>query len=479
MQESKPDTVSSGVHLKQVLGLPTGILLVAGIMIGSGVFKKIVPMSQMLHNESYILIAWIVGGIITMFGAFTYAGLATMTTQTGGVYEYLRLIYGNFIAFLFGWTIFTIVGSGAIAALSFVFAQSVNTLIPLPDPLYAFKDISIGHAVFPFADSGIKILAVFTIILLTWVNYRGVKKAGILNNIVTSAKILGILLLIISGLLYTGHPTITTAVKSPVSPPEGAALFSGLFGAMLSALWAYDGWANITFVTGEIKNPKRNVPLAIIGGVGIAMTLYVLLNYAYMKVLPVSQLALLGSNKIAAAEVAGILMGKTGSVIIAVLIMTCTFGALNGCIISYPRVYFRMAQENVFFKKAARIHPAFSTPHIALFYSAIWSIVLVCSGTFDQLTNLVIFASYAFFALATCGLIQMKIKGRIKSKVIGYPVIPFIIILFCIALVINTIITQTEASIIGLLLILSGVPLYVYFKKKYPTQTLPPTDGEA
>ena len=467
MEQNKPDTGSTNVHLKQVLGLPTAILLVAGIMIGSGVFKKIVPMSQTLNSETYILMAWIIAGIITMFGAFTYAGLATLTTQTGGVYEYLRLIYGNFIAFLFGWTIFTIVGSGAIAALSFVFAQSVNTLVPLPNPLSAFENISIGKSIFPFADSGIKLLAVLTVILLTWVNYRGVNKAGILNNVVTTAKILGILLLIISGLLYTGHPvTVSATVKAATNHPEGMALFSGLFGAMLSALWAYDGWANITFITGEIKNPKRNIPLAIIGGVGIAMTLYVLLNYAYMKVLPVSQLALLGSNKIAAAEVAGIMMGKTGSVTIAVLIMVCTFGALNGCIISYPRVYYRMAQENVFFKKAAKVHPAFSTPHIALLYSAIWSIILVCSGTFDQITNLVIFASYAFFALATWGLVKMKRNGSITSKVIGYPVIPFITILFCVALVINTIVTQTEASLIGLVLILSGAPFYWYFKKQ-------------
>ena len=151
--------------------------------------------------------------------------------------------------------------------------------------------------------------------------------------------------------------------------------------------------------------------------------------------------------------------------------MVCTFGALNGCIISYPRVYFRMAQENVFFKKAAKVHPAFSTPHIALFYSAIWSIMLVCSGTFDQITNLVIFASYAFFALATCGLVKMKRNGSIKSKVIGYPVIPIIIILFCVALVINTIVTQPEASVIGLLLILSGAPFYWYFKKQYGVVT--------
>lgn len=474
MEGKSTTTETSKAHLKQVLGLPTGILLVAGIMIGSGVFKKIVPMSQTLNSETYILMAWIIVGVITMFGAFTYAGLATMTTQTGGVYEYLRLIYGDFIAFLFGWTIFTIVGSGAVAALSFVFAQSVNTLITLPDVPYNLKDINIGGSVFPFADSGIKILAVLTIALLTWVNYRGINKAGVLNNIVTTAKILGILLLIVAGLLYAGHPTVSKVVNHPVvTHTGGTALLSGLFGAMLSALWAYDGWANITFVTGEIKNPKRNIPLAIIGGVGIAMTLYVMLNYTYMKVMPVSELALLGSNKIAAAEIAGILMGKTGSVIIAVLIMVCTFGALNGCIISYPRVYFRMAQENVFFKKAASVHSSFSTPHIALLYSAVWSVILVCSGTFDQITNLVIFASYAFFALATWGLVRMKMKGVIKSKVIGYPVIPFIIILFCIALTINTIITQTEASVIGLLLILSGAPFYLYFKKAAITTKRP------
>jgi APA family basic amino acid/polyamine antiporter len=236
---------------------------------------------------------------------------------------------------------------------------------------------------------------------------------------------------------------------------------------MLSALWAYDGWINITFVTGEIKNPTRNIPLAIIGGVGIAMTLYVLLNYAYMNVLPVSRLAALGTNKIAAAEVAGVLMGKAGSAIIAILIMVSTFGALNGTIISNPRVFFRMSQENVFFKGAAQVHPTFHTPHISLLYTAIWSIILVCSGTFDQITDLVIFASYAFFALTAWGLVKMKRKKVITSKVIGYPVVPYIIILFCLTLIVNTAITQTKASLIGLLLILSGAPFYLYFKKQY------------
>ena len=466
MTENETSDEHKSPHFIRALNLPTAILMVAGIMIGSGVFKKIVPMAQTLHNGNYILLAWIIAGVITMFGAFAYAGLATMTTQTGGVYEYLRLIYGDFIAFIFGWSTFTIIGSGAIAALSFVFAQSANTLFTLPEPLSAFKAIGVGDSVFPFADSGIKILGVLMVILLTWFNCRGIKRGGALSNIVTTAKILGILVLIISGLLFTGHPAINSETKTFIShAPAGLALFSGLFGAMLSALWAYDGWINITYVTGEIKNPTRNVPFAIIGGVGIAMLLYVMLNYSYMRVLPLSDLAQLGQNKIAAAAIAGVLMGKTGSVVIALLIMTCTFGALNGCIISYPRVYFRMAQEKVFFKKAAVINPRFSTPNAALIYSAIWSCILLVSGTFDQITNLIIFASYAFFALGAFGLIKMKMKGVIKSKVIGYPVIPMIIIVFCIVLIINTIITQPGASIIGLLLIVSGTPFYFYFRR--------------
>jgi len=454
-------------HFIRALNLPTAILMVAGIMIGSGVFKKIVPMAQTLHNGDYILLAWIIAGIITMFGAFAYAGLATMTTETGGIYEYLRMIFGDFIAFIFGWSTFTIIGSGAIAALSFVFAESANTLFTLPEPLSAAKDIGIGNTIFPFADSGIKILAVLMVALLTWFNCRGIKRGGALSNIVTAAKILGILLLIISALLFTGHPADNSETRSFVSQaPRGWALFSGLFGAMLSALWAYDGWMNITYVTGEIKNPTRNIPFAIIGGVGIAMFLYVMLNYSYMRVLPLTQLAHLGQNKIAAAAVAGALMGKTGSVVIAILIMTCTFGALNGCIISYPRVYFRMAQEKVFFNKAADISTRFKTPNVALFYSAVWSCILLISGTFDQITNLIIFASYAFFALGAFGLIKMKRQGIIKSKVIGYPVIPVVIILFCVALIVNTIITQPGASLIGFLLILSGAPFYFYFKRK-------------
>lgn len=453
--------------LNRALGLTASVLLVAGIMIGSGVFKKIAPMARHLGSESYILWAWIMAGVITMFGAFTYAGLATTTARTGGIYEYLKLAFGDFIAFLFGWSFFTITGSGAIAALAFIFSESVNTLVHFPNPLDAWKDITIGGGtIAPFASSGIKLFAIVVIGLLTLINYRGVKQGGILNNIVTAAKILGILLLIAAGLLYHAGPAAQAAAEATAPVQTGASVIAVFLSAMLSALWAYDGWANITFIAGEIKNPQRNLPLAIVGGVGIAMVLYTMLNWCFMRVLSMQQLAAIGDNEIAAAKAAGVMMGNTGSVIIAVLIMACTFGAANACILVYPRLYYRMAQETRFFKSASAVHRIYRTPHIALVYSGVWSCILVISGTFDLLTNLVVLASYVFFGLTAWGLIKMKRNGIVKTKVIGYPVTPVIVLLFSLALIINNIISDPKQSAICFLLVLSGVPFYIYFKRK-------------
>jgi len=461
-------TDRSRIALKRVIGLPTSILIVAGIMIGSGVFKKIAPMSHTLMSEPYILLAWASAGLITIFGAFTYSGLANLTNETGGLYEYIRLIYGDFTAYLFGWTYFMIVGSGSIAALAFVFSQSADALFHFRVLLPGLADYSIVHIFYPFRELSIKILATTMIILLTAVNIRGVKNAGILNNVITAAKIAGILLLIVAGIFYTMNHSSPVQEENTLNPLSGAALFSGFFGALLSALWAYDGWANITFVTGELKNPQRNLPFAIIGGVGIATILYVLLNWVYMNVLPVKELALIPEHKIAAAVVSETIVGRAGASLIVVLILICTFGALNGCIISYPRISFRMAQENVFFRKAAWVHPVFNTPYIALIFSGVWSCILVFTGSFDEITNLVVFSTYLFFGLAAAGLIKMKRQKRITKKVIGYPVIPVIIILFSLALVINTLIVQTRASFLGLLLMFSGVPFYFWFKRGKP-----------
>jgi APA family basic amino acid/polyamine antiporter len=456
------------IPLRRVIGLPTGILLVAGIMIGSGVFKKIAPMSRALWSEHYILWVWVVAGVVTMFSAFTYSGFASLTDKTGGFYEYLRLIYGDFIAFLYGWSVFTIIGCGSIAALAFVFSQSADALFHFGTLMPSLKDFSIAHFIYPFQSFSIKILAIFTIILLTWYNITGVKNSGILNNVVTGAKILGILLLIIAGLFYTGQPVRIPEMAATDHALTGVALYTGFFGALISALWAFDGWSIVSFISGEIKNPEKNLPYAILGGISIVTILYILLNYIYMRVNSVEVLAAIPDDKIAAAVVSETLFGRVGSTLILVLIFISTFGALTGCIITYPRISFRMAQENVFFRKAAFVHPVFKTPYISLIYSCVWSSILVITGTFDQLTNLIVVCGYTFAVLSAAGLIKMKMNKKIKEKVIGYPVIPVIVILFSLSLVITTLLVNTRDSVIGLMLTFSGIPFYFWFKKGKP-----------
>lgn len=453
--------------LVRTLGIFTATLLVAGIMIGSGVFKKIIPMAQTGLNETWILAAWVSAGIITMLGAFNLSGLASLTEESGGVYEYLRLSFGNFFSFLFGWTDFTIIGTASVAALAFIFSQTINTLLPLPNPLQQWQHISIAHFIYPFADSGIKLLAISIIIILSWVNYRGVKESSYLNNIFTSAKIAGILVVICLGIFYAPaavhQPGTTNTVRITL---QGGAFFSAFFVTLLNVFWAYDGWLDLSFVTGEIKNPRRNVPLAIMVGVSLAMGLYVMANYAYMNVLPLNKLAAVQENEIGAAVVAKVLLGNTGKTMIIVLIMISVFGSLNAVILSHTRIYFRMAQENYFFKKVALVHPRYRTPHIALLYTMIWSCVLVISGTYDILTDMVIFASFLFYGLLAAALIKMKKQGSIKIKVIGYPVVQIIILLFSLTLIINTIVSQPEQTLTGAGLMLTGVPFYYYFGKK-------------
>ena len=459
------DNKSNDNLLNRSLGLGTSILLVAGLMIGSGAFKKIAPMSQQLGNSTYIILAWITAGIISMFGAFTYAGLATLTNKTGGIFEYLRLSFGDFISFLFGWSFFAIIGSGAIAALAFIFSQSVNTIISFPTPFDHYRYVSISGIIYPFADSGIKIFAMIVIALLTWLNCRGIKPGAVLNNIVTTAKIAGIVILIFAGLLYNGSPGNHIAPAIDPVTINQTSFFSSFMAAMLSALWAYDGWYSITFISGEIRKPKQNLPLAIIGGVGIAMLLYVLLNYSFLQVFSPRDLAVTSQNEIAGVRVAGAIMGKTGTLLISTLIIICTFGALNATIIVNARLYFRMAEVNRFFKSSATVHSLFRTPHIALVWSGAWSCILIITGTFDLLTNLVVFASYFFFGLTAWGLIKLKQKKVITAKVIGYPFTPAIVIVFSLALVINNFIVDPKQSLIGLLLVLSAVPFHWYFKR--------------
>ncbi|WP_210516975.1 APC family permease [Hymenobacter terricola] len=457
----RPDS-AAGPALVRAFGVVTGTFLVAGVVIGSGVFKKIVPLAQTGLSEGWILAAWALAGLITLCGALNLAGLSSLTEESGGVYEYFRLSFGNFASFLFGWTDFAIVGTASVAALAFIFAQTISSFLPLPNPLEPLASVSLGGFIHPFADSGIKILALGTIGVLTWVNYRGAEASGGLSNVFTAAKILGILLLIVVGL----------AAAAPVAQPAlpGLALrapfISTFFGALLGVFWAYDGWLDLSFVTGEIKNPKRNVPLAILAGVCIATGLYLLVNYVYMRTVPLPQLAAVRANDIGAAVVAETLLGRVGKTGVLVLIMVSVFGSLNAVLLSHSRIYFRMAQEQFFFPKAAAVHPQHRTPHVAVLYTMVWSCVLVISGTFEILTDLVIFANFLFYGLLAAAVLKMKQQGRITGRVTGYPIIQFIILLFALALVLNTLVSQPRQTLTGVFLILSGIPFYYYFKRR-------------
>ena len=240
---------------------------------------------------------------------------------------------------------------------------------------------------------------------------------------------------------------------------------------MLSAFWAYDGFTAITSIAGEIKNPKRNIAIAVISGVGLVMILYLLVNYTYLKALGLQQIADLGENNIAASVMAGSIMGNTGKKLISILIMLSSFGSLNVFIIFYARLYFRMAQEDAFFRNAAKVHPVYRTPYIALIYSMAWSIVLVISGTFDKLTDMIIFTAFLFYALLAGGLIKMKRKNVIKEKVPFYPWAPVIFIIATIGLLISTFNNQPKLSLIGLGLILTGIPVFYIFKRAYKMKT--------
>lgn len=453
------------VSLRRVLGLGTAVLMVAGSMIGTGVFKKIVPMAATGLNETYILTAWIFAGFISLLGALTVAGLAKATTESGGKYEYLRLCFGNFIGFLFGWANFIIIGSGAVAAISFIFSQSLASFLPVPELFNSWKDISVAHSIYPFANAGIKIISIIIIVALTLFNYRGIKNGAVLNNIVTLAKVSGILFLIFLG-IFLSHPSISSTPGRTIVPPKGLSLFSIFFSVMLSAFWAYDGFVNVAAISGEIKNPKRNIPLAIITGVSAVIVLYVLVNFAFMKSVPLSTLAGLGNGKVAAIVVAQSVLGKTGLLIISSLILLSTLGWLNVGIVAYSRYYYRMAQENVFFKSASKVHLVYRTPYIALFIPMIWSCVLVISGSFDVLTDMTTMASYCFYIMLAIGLIKLKRKGVIKEKIAAYPAAPVLFILFTLIVIVNTFINNFERSITGLGLVLSGIPFYYYFKIK-------------
>lgn len=450
--------------LSRSLGLRLVVVVVIGNIIGSGVYKKVAPMAHELHSSGWVLIAWVLAGIISLFGALCNAEVAGILADTGGEYVYYKKIYNRFFAFMFGWSLFTVIQTASISALAYLFAQSLNSIIHLPPLLPSLAHINIGGVFYPFTDLTIKLSAIVLIIILTWINTKGIKTGAGVSMAILLLVFAGIFTIIVFG-LTSGHSNVgniqlQTTDSSPIT-------VSAVFTAMLAAFWAYQGWATVGYVGGEIKNAHRNIPRGIVIGILMVITVYLLVNTTYLSLLSTQQLDAIyqSGNKIAAVEAVRSFWGVNGVLFISLLILVTTLGCCNATMFVSCRPYYAMAKEGLFFKKVARLNDK-HVPANSLLYQSIWACLLVLSGTFDQLTDMIIFAVFIYYGATTLGLFILRKRmpdAPRPYKVWGYPVVPALVILFCVCLLFNTIFSSPREAAIGTVLMLTGVPMYWWF----------------
>jgi basic amino acid/polyamine antiporter, APA family len=455
--------------LVRTFGMGYVILFVVANIIGSGVYKKIAPMADELHSSIWILMAWIVGGIITLFGALSNAEVAGLLADTGGDFVYLKKIYNRFFSFIYGWSLFTVIQTATISSLAYVFAQSLNSIIPVPHLLQSFEHFSIAGVFFPFQDFGIKLVAILVILLLTILNISGLKNGAWVSKAIVVTVLTGLLLIVVFG-LSSGTAKPVNFLK--ISELTGRTVtLSSFYTAMLAAFWAYQGWVSVGYIGGEVKNAKGTIPKGIVTGVLLVIAIYLLVNVTYLSLLSIPELVSVhnSGSQIAAIEAVRSFWGTTGVMFISVLILVTTLGCTNASILTGARPYYAMAREKLFFTAGARLNKA-NVPSNALLWQGIWAAMLVLSGTFDQLTDMVIFANFIFYGAIALGVFILRRRMPDVPrpyKCWGYPVVPAIFILFCIGLFFNTIITRPREAALGMILILSGIPVYLFMKKKY------------
>ena len=435
--------------LARTIGLRAAVLLVVSVIVGSGVFKKIAPMAAELGSPELVLGCWVVAGLVSLAGALSNAEMAGMFPDSGGEYVYYQNVYGRFFAFMYGWSNFTVLKTAAIAALAHVFGQSLVLLL----------NISTDES-----GTAIKLIATVLIAGLSWLNYRGVPYAEGLSRTLTYLM-LGSVLVIVGLGFGAESGSLAHLTQHSTSIQADRSLLNALTVALLGAFWGYEGWNHIGYLGEEVKDPQRSLPLALGVGTGVVIGLYVLLNLVYMYVLPIDALARIAAtpDKIAAVEVVRQVSGVVGTAFISGLILVTTFNSTNASILMSARIFYAMARDGLFFRSAARIHAAYRTPAMAILIQGLWSVILVWSGTFDQLTDILIFASFIFYGSTALGVLILRRTQPARPRpyrVVGYPVVPILFCLFCAGLVIMTLVSQPREALIGLGLIATGLPFY-------------------
>jgi basic amino acid/polyamine antiporter, APA family len=439
-------------------------------------------MAGQLGSPTLLLAVWVLAGVITMFGALTNAEISGLIPETGGQYVFFEKMYGGFFAYLYGWAVFAVIQTGSIAALAYVFAEYSTQFVNLPEASHSLAawgiHVPLIGDVLPFKELGVKLLAVALIIFLTTVNYLGVRFGGWVQNISTIAKVAGMLaLFVIAFLPASGGSVANVTTPSGVIRKEGLVLVAAIAAALQGAFWAYDGWVKISYVAGEVREPQRVVPHATVLGMFIVTALYLLMNVAYCWVLPIDVMA---QSKLVAADVADRIFSGGGKWV-AVIVMISTFGANNCVILTSARVYFSMARRNVFPALLGRAHPRFHTPSASLLVQGCWSIALVFSGTFDMITDTLIFVAWIFYAAGAFGVFVLRRKmpdAPRPYRVPGYPFVPAVFVLFATAFLAFTIYNDVTAyrtaisagkpalinSAFGAVLVLLGAPIYLWYR---------------
>src|SRR5437899_3151928 len=454
--------------------------LVVGSMIGSGIFIVSAEILREVHTPGLLLLVWGLSGVVTLMGALTYGELAAMFPNAGGQYVYLREGISPLFGYLYGWTLFVVIQTGTIAAVAVAFARFTSVLWPWLTP-----DVPLGTTVHfpqPIGDiivgfSRQRIFAIASIVLLTWINVRGVRTAAFIQTSLTAIKTAALAALILLGLTIGRNAAAITAKFGPNFWAGGAltlAILPVVGAAMVGSLFSMDAWNNVGFASGELKNPEKDLPFAMAAGVLTVTTLYVLVNVAYLTVLPADAIAHAPQDRVGTAAMQA-MFGPAGLYMMAIAIMISTFGCYNGLILSGARVYYAMARDNLFFKSAAALHPTYRTPALALVVQAVWTCVLCLSGTYGQLLNFVIFAAVVFYTVTAIGLFRLRTKRPELPRPVrapGYPILPALYVVLTGLIAVDLVIqpaTRTY-SMLGLLFVLIGVPVYYLWRRKVAPQ---------
>jgi basic amino acid/polyamine antiporter, APA family len=475
---------STGKSFKRSLNLVDSTAIVVGSMIGSGIFIVTADMSRTLGSPGWMLLAWVIAGLMTIFAAMTYGELASMMPKAGGQYIYLREAYNPLTGFLYGWTLFTVIQTGSIAAVAMAFSKFSGVLIPW------ISESNILLRLGPLNVTTVHLVAVASIILLTWVNTRGIQSGKIVQNAFTLTKILVLMLFLVAGLFfaksigwkanadYFWQAASLDPETGAATPLVGLAFIAALGSAMVGALFTYDAWYNITFTSAEVINPRKTIPLSLIYGTLIAAFLFILSNIVYVKVLPLRGLpgasdtigqgmAFATDDRLGTAAMSGI-FGEYAAIFMAVLIMISTFGCNNGLILSGARVFYAMAENKLFFRKIGNLNER-GVPANGLIIQSVWACLLCLSGSYSQLLDYVIFAVLIFYALTNAGVFVLRRKWPNEErayKAFGYPVIPAICVLLAIVIMIILLIYKPNFTWPGLIIVALGIPVYYIWKAR-------------